>query len=52
MQAKRSVATRAAAVALILLAAGTMADGVAREDILMIALGLLVAATAMQVFRQ
>jgi len=40
-----------AAVTLILLALGTMADGVAREDLLMIALGLLVAATAMQVFR-
>jgi len=52
MQVKRSVAARRAAVLLILLAAGTMADGIAREDILMIALGLLVAATAMQLFRQ
>ena len=50
MQAKRSVAARTAAVALILLAVGTMADGIAREDILMIALGLLLAATAMQLF--
>ena len=39
-------------VALILLAIGTMIDGVAREDILMIALGLLLAATAMLIFRQ
>ena len=52
MQAKRSVAVRTAAVALILLAVGTMADGIAREDILMIALGLLLAATAMQLFMQ
>jgi len=52
MQAKRSVAVRSAAVALILLAVGTMADGIAREDVLMIALGLLLAATAMQLFMQ
>ena len=51
MQARRPVAVRTAAVMLILLAVGTMADGVAREDVLMIALGLLLAATAMQVFR-
>ena len=50
MQVKRTVAARVAAVALILLAVGTMADGIAREDILMIALGLLLAATAMQLF--
>jgi len=52
MQAKRSAAARTAAVALILLAVGVMADGIAREDILMIALGLLLAATAMQLLRQ
>jgi len=52
MRAKRSVAERTAAVALILLAVGTMSDGIAREDILMIALGLLLAATAMQLFMQ
>jgi hypothetical protein len=51
MQVKRPVATRRAAVLLILLAVGTMADGVARDDVLMIALGLLLAATAMQLFR-
>jgi hypothetical protein len=53
MQAnRRAGATRFLGVTVILLAVGTMIDGVAREDILMIALGLLLAATAMQVFRK
>ncbi|MEO8597208.1 MAG: hypothetical protein ABI759_28070 [Candidatus Solibacter sp.] len=53
MQANRKLlATRMVAVTVILLAVGTMIDGVAREDVLMIALGLLLAATSMQLFRQ
>jgi len=53
MQANRRLgATRVMGMTVILLAVGTTIDGVAREDILMIALGLLLAATAMQIFRQ
>jgi hypothetical protein len=52
MQAnRRTLGTRAVAVTLILLAFATLAFALSREDVLMIALGLLLAATSMELFR-
>lgn len=52
MQANRKRSgTRTVAVALILLALATLTFALTREDVLMISLGLLLAATSMQLFR-
>jgi len=52
MQANRkTLGIQAAAVTLILLALATLAFALSREDVLMIALGLLLAATSMQLLR-
>ena len=52
MLAKRkTVGTRAIAVTLLVLAFATLVFALSREDVLMLALGLLLAATSMQVFR-
>jgi uncharacterized membrane protein (UPF0136 family) len=52
MQANRkTLGTRAVAVTLILLAFTTLAFAVSRQDVPMIALGLLLAATSMELFR-
>jgi len=48
---RKTLGTRAAAVTLIVLAVATLTDALVREDVLMIALGLLLAATAMQLLR-
>jgi hypothetical protein len=48
---KRTFGTRAVAVTLILLAFATLVFALSREDVLMLALGLLLAATSMQLFR-
>ena len=48
---RKAFGARTAGVTLILLALGTLAIAVVREDVLMIALGLLLAATSMQLFR-
>ena len=53
MQANRKTfGTRTVAVTLILLALATLAFALSREDVLMIALGLLLAATSMECFRR
>jgi hypothetical protein len=53
MQAHRkTLGTRTVAVTLILLAVATLAFALSREDVLMIALGLLLAATSMEWFRR
>jgi hypothetical protein len=53
MQANRkTLGTRSVAVTLILLAFATLAFALSREDVLMIALGLLLAATSMEWFRR
>ena len=49
---RKTPGTRAVAVTLILLAFTTLAFALSRDDILMIALGLLLAATSMQLFRR
>jgi hypothetical protein len=49
---RKTLATRAAAVTLLLLAFATLVFALSREDVLMIALGLLLAATSMELFRQ
>ena len=52
MQANRkTLGTRTVAVTLILLAFATLAFAVSHEDVLLIALGLLLAATSMELFR-
>jgi hypothetical protein len=48
---RKTTGTRAVAVALILLAFTTLVFALSREDVLMLALGLLLAATSMQLFR-
>jgi hypothetical protein len=53
MQAnRRTLGTRTVAVTLIVLALATLAFALSREDVLMIALGLLLAATSMEWFRR
>ena len=53
MQANRkTLGIRTVAVALILLAPATLAFALSREDVLMIALGLLLAATSMELLRR
>jgi hypothetical protein len=53
MQANRkTLGTRTVAVTLILLAFTTLAFALSREDVLMISLGLLLAATSMEMFRR
>jgi purine-cytosine permease-like protein len=53
MQANRkTLGTRTVAVTLILLAITTVGFALSREDVLMIALGLLLAATSMEWFRR
>ncbi len=49
---RKTPGTRAVAVTLILLAFTTLAFALSRDDILMIALGLLLAATSMHLFRR
>jgi hypothetical protein len=49
---RKTLGPRAVAVTLILFAIATLVFALAREDVLMIALGLLLAATSMQMFRQ
>jgi hypothetical protein len=49
---RKTLGTRAAAVTLILLALATLAFALSREDVMMIALGLLVAATSMELLRR
>src|ERR1039457_7089332 len=48
----QALGTRPLAVSLILLALATLAFALSREDVLMIALGLLLAATSMECFRR
>ena len=48
---RKTLGARAVAVTLILLAFATLVFALSREDVLMIALGLLLAATSMQLFR-
>lgn len=48
---RKVLGTRAASAALILLALVTLAFALFREDVLMIALGLLLAATSTQLLR-
>jgi hypothetical protein len=51
MQAKRkTLGTRTVAVIMLLLAVATLAFALFREDVLTIALGLLLAATSMELF--
>ena len=53
MQANRkTLGTRTVAVTLILLASTTLAFALWGDDVLMIALGLLLAATSMELFRR
>jgi hypothetical protein len=49
---RKTLGNRAGAVTLILLAVTTLAFALFREDVLMIALGLVLAATSMQLFRR
>jgi hypothetical protein len=49
---RKTPGARAVAVTLILLAFATLAFALSRDDILMIALGLLLAASSMQLFRR
>jgi hypothetical protein len=48
---RKTIGTRAVAVTLILLAFATLVIALSREDVLMLALGLLLAATSMELFR-
>ena len=48
---RKTFGTRTVAVTLILLAFATLAFALSKEDVLMIALGLLLAATSMELFR-
>jgi hypothetical protein len=53
MQAnRRTLGTRAVAVTLILLAFSTLVFALSRQDVLMIALGLLLAASSMELLRR
>ena len=53
MQANRkTLGAKTIAVTMLLLALATLAFALFREDVLMIALGLLLAATAMELFRR
>jgi EamA domain-containing membrane protein RarD len=53
MQANRkTLGTRTVAATLILLAFTTLAFAVSSDDVLMIALGLLLASTSMELFRR
>ena len=52
MQANRKRLVRSVAATIILLAFATLAFALFREDVLMIALGLLLAATSMELFRR
>jgi hypothetical protein len=53
MQAnRRTLGTRAVAATLILLAFSTLVFALSRQDVLMIALGLLLAASSMELLRR
>ena len=53
MQANRkTLGAKTVAVTMLLLALATLAFALFREDVLMIALGLLLAATSMELFRR
>ena len=52
MQANRkTLGTRAVAATVVLLSLATLGFALSREDVLMIALGLLLAATSMEILR-